>query len=336
MAHNSVRNSILDSVRIPTHNPVRNRTSHRAANIVIHLFFLLLTLFIVLPMLLIAAVSLTEEKLLARNGYRFWPESFSLDAYRYIFEAPAIVLRAYGVTTGVTIAGTLLGLLFISTIGYAISRRDYRYSRITTFYVFFTMLFSGGLVPFYILMTQYLHVQDTLLALILPGLLSPFYVMIMKGFLDKIPPEMAESAKIDGAGEWTIYSRIILPLSAPALATIGLFVSFILERLVQRAAVHRQRQADSAATAAGPNSQHDRLPGPEPAIRRSAGHRRSAIPFAIDTHGDGHRRHGADHVHLPSVPTVLRQGIDGRSHQRLRGFAQAGQIPSPDRTLNII
>ncbi|MGG4092279.1 carbohydrate ABC transporter permease [Paenibacillus lautus] len=194
--------------------------------LLIHLLFILLSLAVVLPFLLVVAVSLTDEASLTRNGYQFLPESFSLEAYRYLLDAPDILLRAYGVTITVTVIGALAGLLLTAMTAYVISRPDYRYNRATTFYVFFTMLFSGGLVPSYILITQYLHLKDSLLALILPVLLSPFNILVMKGFMSKIPLEIVESAKIDGARELRIFFRIILPLSTPALATLGLLISF--------------------------------------------------------------------------------------------------------------
>lgn len=198
----------------------------KLSQIGLHLLFIVLSLVVILPFLLVVAVSLTDEKSLTQNGYQFIPESFSLNAYRYLLDAPDILLRAYGVTITVTVIGALTGLLLTAMTAYVISRPDYRYNRITTFYVFFTMLFSGGLVPSYILMTQYLHLKDSLLALILPVLLSPFNIMVMKGFMSKIPIEIIESAKIDGAREYRIFFRIILPLSTPALATLGLLISF--------------------------------------------------------------------------------------------------------------
>jgi len=198
----------------------------KLSQIGLHLLFVVLSLVVILPFLLVVAVSLTDEKSLTQNGYQFIPESFSLNAYRYLLDAPDILLRAYGVTITVTVIGALTGLLLTAMTAYVISRPDYRYNRITTFYVFFTMLFSGGLVPSYILMTQYLHLKDSLLALILPVLLSPFNIMVMKGFMSKIPIEIIESAKIDGAREFRIFFRIILPLSTPALATLGLLISF--------------------------------------------------------------------------------------------------------------
>ncbi|SDD68674.1 putative aldouronate transport system permease protein [Paenibacillus sp. UNCCL117] len=193
---------------------------------IIHLVFAIISILMVLPFVLVVIISLTSESSILKNGYSFIPEIWSLDAYSYILQTPEIMLRAYGITVLITVVGTLCGLLVTAMTAYVISRRDYRYNRSTTFYVFFTMLFSGGLVPTYILMTQYLHLKDSLLALVLPALLSPFNIMVMKGFMSKIPLEIIESAKIDGAREFRIFFTVILPLSKPALATMGLLISF--------------------------------------------------------------------------------------------------------------
>ncbi|MCC3374503.1 carbohydrate ABC transporter permease [Cohnella sp. REN36] len=199
---------------------------NRFGNAMTHLFFALLSIAIVAPFLLIVSVSLTDEKALVEFGYSFVPSRFSIIAYDFILRTPGALLRAYGNTIFITAAGTVLSLLITSMVAYTISRRDYRLRVPLTVYIFFTMLFSGGLVPFYILMTQYLHLKNSLWAIILPGMLSPFYVLIMKGFMGKIPHELIESAKVDGASEWRIFFRMILPLSTPALATLGLFIAF--------------------------------------------------------------------------------------------------------------
>ncbi|WP_284645742.1 carbohydrate ABC transporter permease [Paenibacillus silviterrae] len=192
----------------------------------IHLMFILVSITMLGPLLLIISISFSSENDLIQNGYSFWPREFSLEAYSMVLKAPKVIAQAYGVTILVTVIGTVVGLFLTATTAYAISRTNFRYGRIGTFYIFFTMLFSGGLVPSYILMTQVLHLKDTLWALILPGLLTPFNIMIMKGFMVKVPVEIIESAKVDSAKEWTIFFRIILPLSTPALATLGLFISF--------------------------------------------------------------------------------------------------------------
>lgn len=201
-------------------------TRNQVGNAIIHAVFLLLSIAIVAPFLLIVSVSLTDEKALTAFGYSFFPFRFSLVSYEIVLRTPGVLLRAYGNTIFITVIGTILSLLITSMVAYTISRRDYRWRAPLTVYIFFTMLFSGGLVPFYILMTQYLHLKDSLWAIILPGMLSPFYVLIMKGFMGKIPHELIESAKVDGASEWRIFFLMILPLSTPALATLGLFIAF--------------------------------------------------------------------------------------------------------------
>jgi putative aldouronate transport system permease protein len=198
-----------------------NGTGH-----MINLFFCVLSAALLVPLVLVISISFTDEQSLLQQGYHLFPKVFSTKAYDIILAAPDALFRAYGVTLFVTLVGTLVGLLFTSLTAFTISRRDYRYRRIMTLYVFFTSLFSGGLVPFYILVTQYLHLKDTIWALIIPYLLSPFYILIMKGFMDKLPLEIFESTKIDGAGEWRIFFTMVLPLSVPALVTIGLFISF--------------------------------------------------------------------------------------------------------------
>jgi len=196
------------------------------ANVLFNAFFIVLSVLIVAPFVLIVSVSLTDERALAELGYSFLPGRFSTLAYEYLLQTPLVILRAYGNTLFITVMGTLLSILLTSIIGYVISRRDYSLRSPLTVFVFIPMMFSGGLVPFYILVTQYLHLKNSLWAIILPSLLSPFYVLIMKGFMGKIPYEIVESAKMDGAGEWRIFFRIILPLSTPALATLGLFIAF--------------------------------------------------------------------------------------------------------------
>jgi len=192
----------------------------------INVFLTILCLMIALPFVLVIIISLTSENSLVQNGYQFFPKEWSMEAYRIVFQKPDPLLKGYLVTILITIVGTILSLLLTAMTAYPISRMDFRYNRPITFYIFFTMLFNGGLIPFYIMMTQYLHLKNSLLALILPTLLSPFNIMIMKGFLDKIGKEIIESAKVDGAKEFRIFFRIILPLSTPALATLGLFISF--------------------------------------------------------------------------------------------------------------
>lgn len=192
----------------------------------INVFLITLCLAIALPFVLVVIISLTSENSLVQDGYQFLPKEWSVEAYRIVFQKPDPLLKGYMVTILITVIGTFVSLLLTAMTAYPISRMDFRYNRPITFYIFFTMLFNGGLIPFYIMMTQYLHLKNSLLALIIPTLLSPFNIMIMKGFLDKISKEIIESAKVDGAKEFRIFFTIILPLATPALATLGLFIAF--------------------------------------------------------------------------------------------------------------
>ncbi|MEK0316749.1 carbohydrate ABC transporter permease [Cohnella sp. 56] len=203
------------------------RNERAVARLLSHAVLAAVAAIMICPLLLVVSISLSQEDSVVKHGYRFIPERFSLDGYAAVFKHPGVLLHAYAMTIIVTVLGTLAGLLLTAMIAYVISRREYPYRKATTLFVVFTMLFNGGLVPFYILIVKYLHMKDTLWVLIIPYLINPFYVMIMKGFLDRMPAEVIESAKIDGAGEYRAFFTIVLPLSTPALATVGLFISFI-------------------------------------------------------------------------------------------------------------
>lgn len=171
-------------------------------------FLAILCIMIALPFVLVVIISLTSENSLVMNGYQFIPKEWSWEAYRIVFQKPDPLLKGYLVTILITVVGTVISLLLTAMTAYPISRLDFRYNRPITFYIFFTMLFNGGLIPFYIMMTQYLHLKNSLLALIIPTLLSPFNIMIMKGFMDKISKEIIESAKVDGAKEFRIFLEL--------------------------------------------------------------------------------------------------------------------------------
>ncbi|WP_274363917.1 carbohydrate ABC transporter permease [Paenibacillus thermotolerans] len=178
----------------------------------------------VFPFLFVIIISLTDESTLAKNGYRIIPEKWSLEAYRYILQTGDQLLRSYGVTIMVTVLGTIISLVLITLYAYAISRKSFKYRNFFSFFAFFTMLFNGGLVPTYIVVTQFLHLKDTLWALILPMALNAFYIMIMRTFfVTSVPEAIIESGKIDGASELRIFTTLVLPLSLPGIATIGLF-----------------------------------------------------------------------------------------------------------------
>lgn len=184
-----------------------------------------LALFCIFPFILVVSSSLSEESTIIEKGFQLIPSNFSTEAYSLLFKYPADMLRAYAVTISVTVIGTVLGLFLTSMTAYVLSRRDFKWRGRFSFFFFFTTLFSGGLVPWYLMIVNYLHLKDTLVVLILPMMLNVFYIIVMKSFMSSIPDAITESAKIDGAGDFRIFLQLIVPLSKPALATIGLFIA---------------------------------------------------------------------------------------------------------------
>lgn len=189
----------------------------------IHLLFIAISVIIIVPLWSIIAISLSRESDLVISGYRLIPKHWDFHAYEYILNNPMTIVTAYAVTVTISVIGTFLSVLMISMCAYALSRSDFKYRNFITFYLFFTMLFSGGLVPLYLLMTNILQLKNTLAALIIPLLGPIWFIFLMRTFFKQLPESLAESAKLDGAGEWSIYLRIIVPLSTPVLATVGLF-----------------------------------------------------------------------------------------------------------------
>lgn len=178
-----------------------------------------------IPFWLIVSTSFTSEKSIMEFGFRLWPKQFTTFAYQIVFENPQLIIGSYIVTIVLTVVGTAAGLILVAMTGYALQRPDFAFRNNISFYIYFTTLFSGGLVPFYLLIAKYLALKDNYLAVLLPGLMSPFLIILMKSFLRSIPHAITESAKIDGAGDFTIFWRLILPMSMPALATVGLFLA---------------------------------------------------------------------------------------------------------------
>lgn len=168
------------------------------------------------------SASFTSEVALARNGFALYPTEFSTQAYKLLFKTSQI-FQSYGVSLFVTIVGTLLSLACSVLLAYPLSTGQLKYSSQINFFVYFTMLFSGGLVPTYMLISRYLHMKDSIWVLIIPILINPWNMFLLRNFFASIPASMAESARIDGANDFTIMWKIILPCATPALATIGLF-----------------------------------------------------------------------------------------------------------------
>ena len=194
----------------------------------INLILIVMTLTIILPFLLVFISSITDETVLIRNGYSFFPEKVSFYAYQYIIRQGEKILRAYGVTILITVVGTFLNLMFSALLAYPLSVKTLPYRRQITFFVFFTMLFNGGLVPTYLMYVNYFHIKNTIWALIIPNLLlsANNVLMIRSYFMTSIPEALYEAAKIDGAGQLRIFAQIILPISKPIIATIALFAAF--------------------------------------------------------------------------------------------------------------
>lgn len=176
-----------------------------------------------IPFIMLVSGSLTSEKEIIASGYALFPKEISLEAYKLAFKNPEDIIRAYGVSIFVTLCGTLFGLLIVVITAYVLSRPDFKYRNKLSFYFYFTTLFSGGLLSVYIFMIRYLHLKDSILALILPMVMNIFYLLIMKSFIAALPNSICESAKIDGANDFVIVMKIVIPLSKAGLATIGLF-----------------------------------------------------------------------------------------------------------------
>ena len=188
-----------------------------------YLFIGLFALICLLPFYLILIASFTPENDMIRSGYPILPGNFSLEAYALCLKNPMAILRAYGVTAGITVVGTFLAVFLATMTGYVLSRRDFPWRNGFAFFFFFTTLFSGGLVPWFMLCVRYLGFKNHVYALILPLMFSVWNMIIAKSFMSGIPAAITESAKLEGANDFTIYVRLMLPLSKPLLATLALF-----------------------------------------------------------------------------------------------------------------
>lgn len=192
--------------------------------IVAHIVMILLSALALLPFLLLIIASFTDETVALLNGYSYFPEKLSLEAYKYIWENSGTFFRAYGITILVTAVGTVISVVLTALTAYVLSKRQLPGVKIMNLFVIFTMLFNGGLVATYINYTTIFHIKNTLFALIIPNLLmNAFMIMLARNyFSNSIPEEIYESARIDGASEIYIFGKLVLPLSVPILATIGL------------------------------------------------------------------------------------------------------------------
>lgn len=173
---------------------------------------------------MISSSFMLESEIVA-DGYKLMPETWSANSYRYLFTRSNQLIDSYQVTIFITVVGTALGLFIMSMAGFVLNRKDFKYRNQISFFFYFTTLFSGGLVPTYMLMVNTLGLKDNILALILPGLVSAWSIFLMRNFMKSIPDSLYESAALDGAGDFRIYATIYIPLSIPSIATIGLFLA---------------------------------------------------------------------------------------------------------------
>ena len=199
---------------------------HRGISRLSHVVMVVLSLAEILPFVMLVIASFTDNAVAVSEGFSFWPSKWSTDAYEYIVNERATLLRAYGITILVTLIGTSVGLMISTMLAYTLSNDELPGRKVLTFFVVLTMLFNGGLVPTYLIYTNVFHIKDTLLALIVPSLLMNGFnvVLIRNYFATGVPKSLYEAARIDGAGEIYIFARIALPLSKPILATVGLLM----------------------------------------------------------------------------------------------------------------
>lgn len=194
------------------------------SDVIIHIIFIIVALLAILPIILIFMASITDDSCLISQGYTFFPKKMTTSTYQFLFSGASNIISAYRVTIIATVLGTLISTTMTMLYAYPISRKSFKYRNTFSFILFFTMLFQGGLVPWYILYVRYLHIDDTLLALIMPGFVSAFNCLVVKTFFrTSLPDEILDAAKVDGASEYLTFIRIVIPLSTPAIATIALF-----------------------------------------------------------------------------------------------------------------
>lgn len=211
-----------------------------------HIIMIIISLNAILPMVLLVMSSITDNDTLIRNGYNFFPEKFSFKAYSYIFKTGSAVVDAYGISILLTLTGTTLAIIITTLLGYALSKPDLPGRGLMTFYVFFTLLFNGGLVPTYMNYTKVFGIKDTFWGLLIPSLITNgFNILLMKSyFVSSIPPEILDAAYVDGANEVQVLSKVVVPLAKPIIATIGLFSGIAYWNDWQNGYIYLTRRTD--------------------------------------------------------------------------------------------
>ena len=297
---------------------MKQTTGDKILSIVAYGFLGLFALVCLYPLVLTLSVSVSSEKEIVRHGYSIIPKGFTLDTYRYMFvNSGEKIFRSYGITILVTILGTLGAMLVTSMISYAISIKTLRYRNVIAFLCNFTIIFSAGLIPWYVVCVNYLKLGNTLSGLIFPSMLSVWNIFLMRTYFSAISPSLYESARIDGANHFRIYWAIAIPLSKTALLTVGLMYALqILERLVERPHVHHGQEAVSAAVLlVFHHFQRVRHQlGPHP-VRRRGGHQASCG----DGENGGHSGHDrSDPFPVSLCAELFRPGHHGRRRQGMR------------------
>lgn len=208
-----------------SHGKIKKGKDVILLNVIAYTFSSIIALMCLVPFVMILSASFSSEAAISANGFSILPQDFSLEAYRNVFKEPMVIVRAYATTILLTISGTAIGLLIQTMTAYVLSRKDFEWRNGFSFFFYFTTLFSGGLVPTYVLYTQTLNLKDNYLALLLPLVFSVYNLLIMKSYISGIPDTLIDAAKMDGCGEFKTLFRIIMPLIKPALATVGLFIA---------------------------------------------------------------------------------------------------------------
>lgn len=200
-------------------------TAGRKMNLILNIILLLLVALCIFPVLLTLIISFSSSESITEVGYALIPKSWSLDAYKYIFADPLVIGRAYGITIFNAVAGTVIGILVVSLYAYSLTIERYKFRKFFTYFMLVTMLFNGGMVASYIVNIQVLHLGNTIWIMILPLLFNAWNVVIMRTFIQtSVPKAVIESAKIDGATEWRVFFKIVMPMSVPGIASVSFFI----------------------------------------------------------------------------------------------------------------
>ena len=225
--------------------------------VILHIFFILLSLAYILPFLLLISISLSSDQAIKEFGYTILPKTIDFSAYKMIFKSPDTILNAYKVTITFSLVTMVLSVLIMMMAAYPLSRSNCVFKKPLSYYIFFTMIFSGGMIPSYIINSKYLHLNDTMLIYILPSLVSAWNVIIIRTFFQGLPDGLVEAAKIDGAGEIYIFARIIIPLSKPVIATMCFLT--LLAKWNDWNNLHTKRKAVFFAVSASENFARSRV-----------------------------------------------------------------------------